>query len=214
MYHSHVLSLIYSSINIYWIPFVSYFFMLANGKGDSCLQMSLEPVEVIPTDLDGGGENLKPLLKGQCSHPSLHRKSSAGKAEPLPLRQTLSHFTDSTSHPKARWPGLGQPSYIPLILQWPHSFIPYCTILGIRRQNSPETQEGFLVPQEFPSGCPRNISQKGNSHGHCSAAWVEATTWNAPHRFCLSWVLVWVHFFFFFLILLKGIWAWHAEMEG
>ena len=65
MYHSHVLSLIYSSINIYWIPFVSYFFMLANGKGDSCLQMSLEPVEVIPTDLDGGGENLKPLLKGQ-----------------------------------------------------------------------------------------------------------------------------------------------------
>ena len=79
MYHSHVLSLIYSSINIYWIPFVSYFFMLANGKGDSCLQMSLEPVEVIPTDLDAGGENLKPLLKRQCSHPSLHRKSPAGR---------------------------------------------------------------------------------------------------------------------------------------
>lgn len=72
--------------------------MLANGKGDSCLQMSLEPVEVIPTDLDAGGENLKPQLKRQCSHPSLHRKSPAGKAELLPLRQTLFHFTDSTRH--------------------------------------------------------------------------------------------------------------------
>lgn len=68
--------------------------MLANGNGDSCLQMSLEPVEVIPTDLDAGEENpRKPLLKRQCS--ALHRKSSAGKAELLPLRQTLFHFTDS-----------------------------------------------------------------------------------------------------------------------
>lgn len=110
--------------------------------------------------------------------------------------------------------GLDNPAISSLVLQWPHSFIPYRTILGIRRQNSSETQEGFLVPQEFPSGCPRNISQKGESHGHCSAAWVEATTWNAPHRFCLSWVLVWVHFFFSYF--LKGnlsLACWDGKIE-
>ena len=211
MYHSHVLALIYSSINIYWIPFVSYFFMLANGKGDSCLQMSLEPVEVIPTDLDGGGENLKPRLKGQCSHPSLHRKSSAGKAEPLPLRQTLYHFTDSTSHPKARWPGLGQPSYIP-----PHSTVTtQChSVLhntGYQKAELSRDTGGFLGA----SGISLRMSKEHFTKRQITWSLFSSLNWS-PHLKCTTQILSLLGFSlgpFFFLILLKWIWAWHAEME-
>lgn len=71
---------------------------------------------------------------------------------------------------------------------------------------------GFLGASGISLRMSKEHFTKGESHGHCSAAWVEATTWNAPHRFCLSWVLL-LDFCFFLIFLKKGIWAWHAEME-
>lgn len=117
---------------------------------------------------DGGRADVKPLRAEAVlafpagSHP--------------PGRQTLSletnldpYYCGSTVIPDLGDPGLGPPSYI-----LPHSpvtthFHSFLHKEGIRRQSSPEGQEGFLLPQEFPSGCPRNISQKGKSRGHCSA---------------------------------------------
>ena len=176
--------------------------------------VSLEPVELGSNRLRCGWREFEASAEKAVFAPLPPQEIICGEVRTIALETdfVLFYWLHKSSQSQIAL-GLDNPAISSLILQWPHSFIPYSTILSIRRQSSPERQDGFLVPQEFPSGCPRNISQRGKSHGHCSAAWVEATTWNAPHRFCLSWVLVWVHFFFFFLIFFKGIWAWHAEME-
>lgn len=132
--------------------------------------MSLEPVEVSPTDREKA-EDVKLLLDRQyflSLQEVIYRK---GRTLSLETELTLFYW-DSTSHPRARWPWVWtfQLAMASLILQWPHIFLLYCTIVNIRRRSSPERQEGFPLPQEFPAGCPRNISQKGKSRGHCSTA--------------------------------------------
>lgn len=169
------------------------------------MQMSLEPVEVIPTDLDGDGKNLKPLLKRQCSHPSLHRKSSAGKSEPLPLRQTLSYFTDSTSLPKARWPWAWTTQlYSP-------SFYSDHTVSFLTPQYC--VSEGRALQRDRTvSWCLRNFPQDAQGTFHKEAnhmVTVQQPELKPPlemhHTDFVSPGFWFGYIFFFFLIFFKGI---------
>lgn len=105
-------------------------------------------------------------------------------------------FADSQVIRKARCPGLGQPSYILLVLQWPHSFIPY-RCAGYLRQELSRDTGGFLVPQEFPSGCPRNISQKANHMVTVQQLELKPPLEMHHTDFVSPGFLLWVHFFFF-----------------
>lgn len=132
--------------------------------------MILEPVEFTATRWGRGGRK---SLERQGSL-SLQEVLSTRQAKPFPLRQALPHITGTPQViPEPGGPGLRLPATSFLLPQRPHTFSLLSIIEGTRRQNSPERQERSLLPQEFPSGCPRNILQKGKSHGDCSAAWTK-----------------------------------------
>lgn len=180
--------------------------------------MSLEPIELYQQTEGGRGRG--------------GWKSTAGEVV-LSFPEEVLHKEGRTLSPGDRpWPeflGLRKSSEKQVALDLdsqphPPSFPSDRTLFSLfsiteatRRQSSPERQESFLLPQEFPSGCPRNISQKGKSHGDHSAAWIKPPFETHQTDFFSLPGFSAEHMFSFLsflsLTFLKGIWGWHAEMK-
>lgn len=134
--------------------------------------MSLEPVEVIAPRWGRGG--WKPPA-GEAVFSLAAGNPIYKEGRTLSLERDLGPVLlglNKSSRSQVALDSLSQPHPPPLPSD--HTLSVFFSIIeGTRRQSSPERREGFLLPQEFPSGCPRNISQKGKSHGDRSAAWIK-----------------------------------------
>lgn len=161
--------------------------------------MSLEPVEVTPPRWGRGG----------WKSPAGEAVFSFAAGNPIYKEgRTLSFERDlgpvllglsKSSRSQVALDSLSQPHPPSLLSDHTLSVFFFSVIEGTRRQSSPERREGFLLPQEFPSGCPRNISQKGKSHGDRSAAWIKPSS--ETHRTdSLSPGFQFEHIFFSFFL--------------
>lgn len=107
------------------------------------------------------------------------------------------------------------PAMSSLILRWPFTFVLYSTIEGIRRQSSPERQEGFF----FASGISFRLPEEHFTKRQITWSLLSSLSWSHHLKHTrqilsllgFSWGTF--AFLFLFLVFLKGICSWHAKME-